>query len=176
MTEARRQILLTILAIASVHTCTPAAFADPPAEVQLKTISYRELGDFVKSQRGKVVVVDVWADFCVPCKREFPNLVQMNERYGADGLVCVSVSVDEAAKHDAALAFLVRQKAKFFNCRLTDKAEVWQKAWNVTGPPTVFVFDRQGKRAARFDSEDEKHPFTYEQVEALVRKLLRQGT
>jgi thiol-disulfide isomerase/thioredoxin len=176
MTATVRRIRLIILTLAVVYTPGGFAFADPGPEVRLRPVSYRELGEFVKAQRGKVVVVDVWADFCVPCKCEFPNLVRLHERYAADGLVCVSVSVDDAAKHDAALAFLTRQRAAFTNYRLTDKAEVWQAAWKIAGPPAVFVFDRQGQRAARFDSEDERKPFTYDEVEALVRKLLRPGT
>src|SRR5579871_6210498 len=113
------RIALIILALAVVHRGGRAPAAGP--EVQLRPVSYRELGDVVKARRGKVVVVDVWADFCAPCKREFPNLVRLHERYAADGLVCVSVSVDGAAKHDAALAFLKRQKATFANYRLTDE-------------------------------------------------------
>jgi thiol-disulfide isomerase/thioredoxin len=173
MPATLRRIPLIILALAVVHTQDRFAPAEPPGEVKLRPVSYAELVEVVKAQRGKVVVVDVWADFCLPCKREFPNLVRLHERYAADGLVCLSVSVDDAAKHDAALAFLTRQKATFANYRLTDKPEVWQKAWKVSGPPIVFVFDRAGKRAAKFDSEDEKKPFTYAEVEALVRKLLR---
>ncbi len=171
-----RRILLIILPLAVVYTLSRADATDPPPAIQLRPVSYRELGEIVKAQRGKVVVVDVWGDFCVPCKREFPNLVRMHERYAADGLVCMSVSVDEEAKHAKALAFLTAQKATFANYRLTDKAEVWQKNWKIGGPPTVFVFDRAGKRAARFDSEDEKKPFTYEEVEAVVRKLLQPAT
>ena len=49
-------------------------------------------------------------------------------------------------------------------------------AFKISGPPAVFVFDREGKRAAKFVSEDGKEPFTYEEVEALVRKLLRPGS
>jgi thiol-disulfide isomerase/thioredoxin len=169
---SRRNLLITLIA-ASVYIGDAVAMADPPAPVQLRVVSYRELGEIVKAQRGKVVIVDVWADFCVPCKREFPNLVRMHERYATDGLVCLSVSVDEDGKHDAALSFLTRQKATFANYRLSDKAEVWQKSWNISGPPAVFVFDRTGKRAAKFDTEDEKKPFTYEEVEELVRRLLR---
>lgn len=177
MLPTPRRIALIILLLASVHTLDRTAPGEPPPEVQLRPVSYREFGEVVKAQRGKVVVVDVWADFCVPCKREFPNLVRLHQRYAADGLVCLSVSVDPKDKHDAALAFLTKQKANFANYRLTDSNEVWQKAWKITGPPAVFVFDRAGKRAAKFDTEDEKKkPFTYENVEELVRKLLREGT
>ena len=172
MPPTPHRILLIILTLASVYT---ECRADPPAAVQLRPVSYRELGEIVRAQRDKVVVVDVWADFCVPCKREFPNLVRLHERYAVDGLVCISVTVDKAVNHSKALDFLTRQKATFANYRLTDEDEVWQKAWKISGPPAVFVFDRSGKRAARFDAEDDKNPFTYEQVEAAVRKLLRPG-
>jgi thiol-disulfide isomerase/thioredoxin len=176
MPATTRRFLLIILSLVSVHSWDLPATADPPPDVQLRTVSYRELGEVVKAQRGKVVVVDVWADFCLPCKREFPNLVRLHERYAADGLVCVSVSVDRPAKHDAALAFLTKQKATFANYRLSDADEVWQKAWKINGPPAVFVFDRDGKRAGKFVPKegDDSAPFApHEEVEALVRKLLR---
>jgi thiol-disulfide isomerase/thioredoxin len=178
MPAAARRIGLIILTLTVVHTWDAAAPADPPAGVGLKDVSYRELGEAVKAQRGKVVIVDVWGDFCPPCKKEFPNLVELHRRFAADGLVCISVTVDKAEKAAAALKFLERQKATFPNYRLTDPEEVWQKAWKISGPPAVFVFDREGKRAARFDSEDDKNPFSYEkaEVEALVRKLLRPGS
>jgi thiol-disulfide isomerase/thioredoxin len=168
---------MTILALAGVHTGDGAVRADPPQpDIRLRTINYRELGEFVKAQRGKVVVVDVWASFCAPCKKEFPNLVRMHQRYAGDGLVCLSVTVDREAQHDAALTFLTRQKATFANYRLTDEDPVWQKAWKISGPPAVFVFDRAGKRAGRFDGEDEKKPVSYDEVETLVRNLLRSGS
>ena len=172
-----RQILLIILLLASVHTAGTAS-ADPPAGpmVHLQPISYRELGEFVKSQRGKVIVVDVWASFCAPCKKEFPNLVRMHDRYAKDGLVCVSVTVDKEPQSATALAFLDKQRATFRNYRLTDEEQLWQKAWKITGPPAVFVFDRAGKRAGRFDAEDEKKPLVYDEVESLVRNLLRTGS
>jgi thiol-disulfide isomerase/thioredoxin len=175
MQPTTRRIVLIILAAASVHTLERAVQADPPPDVLLRAVSYRDFGEAVKAQRGKVVVVDVWADFCVPCKREFPNLVRLHQRFAADGVVCLSVSVDRPQKHDAALAFLTKQKATFGNYRITDADEVWQKGWKISGPPAVFVFDRAGKRAAKFYSEDDSKPFTYEEVEALVRKLLRDG-
>jgi thiol-disulfide isomerase/thioredoxin len=170
------QIAVIILTLTSVQYSGGTALADPPrSDVQLQTIDYRKLGDLVKAQRGKVVVVDVWASYCVPCKREFPNLVRMYGQYAADGLVCLSVTVDKEAQHEAALAFLRKQKATFNNYRLTDEEAVWQKAWKISGPPAVFVFDRNGKRAARFDGEDEKRPVNYDEIEVIVRKLLRPG-
>jgi thiol-disulfide isomerase/thioredoxin len=145
--------------------------APAPGEVKLAAVTYDQLAEAVRSLRGKVVVVDAWATYCVPCMKEFPNLVRLERTYAQDGLVCISVSVDSPKRQDAALKFLQRQKAAFANYLLTEDPPVWPDRWNVKGVPVVFVFDREGRRAAKFDN-DEPHQFTYEDVEALVKKLL----
>src|ERR1051325_927484 len=62
--------------------------------VELKAARYGDIGKAIRGHRGKVVVVDIWADFCAPCKQAFPHLVEMHHKYGKEGLVCVSVTVD----------------------------------------------------------------------------------
>src|SRR4051794_37042332 len=54
--------------------------APAPAEVTLNTVKYLELADAIKAQKGNVVVVDVWATYCLPCKKEFPNFVELHDR------------------------------------------------------------------------------------------------
>ncbi len=142
------------------------------SSVELKVVKYRDLVQAVRDQRGKVVVIDVWGDFCPPCKREFHNLVELHQQYGDKGLVCMSVTLDPPDNKDAALKFLVQKKATFANYLLDEKPEVWAERWHIQGPPTVFVFDRQGRRAARFDSENPDKPLSYEDVKKLIQKLL----
>jgi cytochrome c biogenesis protein CcmG/thiol:disulfide interchange protein DsbE len=152
-----------------------ACAADPaPTAVELKTVSYDGLADAIKAQRGKVVVVDAWGDFCLPCKKEFPSLVALHRRYGKDGLVCMSVSLDATEKRPDVLKFLTKSEATFANFLLDEKPEVWQQKWKIVGPPAVFVFDRQGRRAAKFDAENPDRPYTYDDVEKLVKDLLRE--
>jgi hypothetical protein len=68
----------------------------------------------------------------------------------------ISVSVDppdDAGARAAARDFLVRQKATFRNVILADRAEVWQAKWKTDGPPLLFLFDRQGRLAGRWDGK-----------------------
>jgi thiol-disulfide isomerase/thioredoxin len=143
--------------------------------VVLKPIKYGELAEAVRAQKGKVLVIDVWADFCVPCKREFPNLVRLHKKYAEQGLVCFSVTVDPPSDQakERCEKFLEKQQATFTNFFMDEPSAVWQNRWDLPGPPCVFVFDRQGKRAGKFfqDPTAEKG-FTYEDVEKLVRELL----
>jgi hypothetical protein len=98
----------------------------------------------------------------------------MQQRLAKEDVVCMSVSVDltfsENAKEDTdkALKFLRKQKATFANYLLDEAAgKIWPEYWDFGGPPAVFVLDRGGKKAATFTQ-----PYTYENVEKLVRKLL----
>jgi thiol-disulfide isomerase/thioredoxin len=147
-------------------------------KVELKTVKYADLVKAVRDQRGKVVVIDLWGDFCLPCKREFHHLVELHRQYADKGLVCMSVALDLPADKDkpepppGVRTFLQKQKAVFANYWLNEEPKVWQERWHIQGPPAVFVFDREGRRAGKFDSENPDKPLDYEDVKKLVHQLL----
>ncbi|MEK6249693.1 MAG: TlpA family protein disulfide reductase, partial [Planctomycetales bacterium] len=61
--------------------------------------------------RGKVVVLDFWASWCVPCRRSFPWMNEMQQKYGDDGLVIVAVNLDNQSSD--AQKFLQQYPAEF---------------------------------------------------------------
>ena len=148
------------------------ASAEPPAgaPVEVKIVKYQEMLNAIRQLRGKVLVVDFWADTCLICKKEFPNLVQMNRKYGPLGLAAVSVCLDDPSQPgatDKVVRFLRSQNATFTNFILNEKPEFWQEKLNFDGPPSVFVFDRQGEIKKQFKDE-----FSYADVEKLALELL----
>jgi thiol-disulfide isomerase/thioredoxin len=151
---------------------TSAGLGQPPAAIKLVVVKKKGWEDALKAMKGKVVVVDVWADWCIPCKQEFPNLVELHRRFAKAGLVCVSVSLDEAEKQAAPLKFLKAKGATFPNYLLDEPADTWQKIFDINGPPAVFVYQRDGKLARRFDYNDPDKQYTYADVQKLVQKLL----
>ena len=110
----------------------------------------------------------------------------MHRKYAKDGLVVISVNLDplkddegkdkSAEARDNALGFLKSKNATMTNLLLDAPQEVWQTRFDMVGPPTIYVFDRQG-RWVRFKSDDEslkveEKTHHYYEVESLVKKLL----
>ena len=95
----------------------------------------------------------------------------MHRKHEKDGLVCLSLSVDEPDNAKKALAFLNQQGATFANYLIDEPVEVWQKRLDAGYPPSVIVIDRAGKRVKRFTADED---FTYADVEKVVAPLLKQ--
>ena len=123
--------------------------AQEKGDVTLKVVNYAGLKDAIAKNRGKVVLVDFWADFCKPCKDHFPHVVELHKKLAKDGLVVISVAVDDIKDtpeaKDNVLKFLKAKGATFTNLLLDEPPELWQQKLHFTGPPSYFVFDRHGK-------------------------------
>lgn len=115
--------------------------------------------------RGKVVYLDFWASWCVPCRRSFPWLNEMRSKYGDDGFVVVAVNVD--AEAELAAEFLRETPATFDI--VYDPAGEIAAQWELIGMPSSFIIDRNGKVASRHVGFRADSP---EKYEAEIRRLL----
>ncbi len=154
----------------------PAKAAKPVNPVQLTVVDYKQLRGIIKAHRGHIIVMDVWAQFCQPCRRQFPRLVKLSHNYADQGVVCVSVSVDDPGERDSVLKFLKSKKAAITNFLLDEDPSVWQDKWDITAIPAVFVYGVDGKIAAKFDHNEPQNDFSYDDVEDAVDELLKRGT
>ncbi len=98
-----------------------------------------------------------------------PHLVEMQKKYSKEGLVVITVSLDGLDQKDAALKFLKDTKVIGPNFLLDEKQEFWQDKLKILGPPAAFVFDRAGKRAMKFDSDN---AYDHADVEKVVKELV----
>ncbi len=158
----------------------PQATQPQAQEVTLKVVKLGEFEEALARHKGHVIVVDFWATFCPPCMKEFPRLVEMHKKYGPEGLVCISMSLDkpdEPEDRETALGFLKSRKATFENFLIDEKPRGptgWADRWGFANPPAVHVYGRDGKLAKKFVN-DTTESFEYTEVEPFVLKLLRDG-
>jgi cytochrome c biogenesis protein CcmG/thiol:disulfide interchange protein DsbE len=94
--------------------------------------------------RGKVVVLNVWASWCPPCRDEMPLLQRTQERIVARGGTVLGVDTQDVTSD--AMSFLRAHKATFPSLRDRDRA--YGHELGVTGYPETFVIDRRGRVAA----------------------------
>jgi thiol-disulfide isomerase/thioredoxin len=142
------------------------------ADVTLETVKLSQFHETVAKHKGKVVVIDFWATFCVPCMKEFPNLVELHRKYADKGLVCISVSVDFPEDKDRALKFLKDKQATFTNLLLDEEADLWQKELDFTAVPAILVYGKDGKLAKKFFADSPKTAFDYSDVRKLVLPMI----
>lgn len=144
--EKRLLILLAALAAGS-------AVAAAQGKPVVKPVDGPTLKKTIDAQRGKVVVVNLWATWCQPCREEFPDLVRLYNTHKKQGLVVLGVSMDEPKDQGKVVQFLSEQKAGF-PVLIRSKGDVdafinpLDAKWT-GGVPTTYVFDRKGHMAGK---------------------------
>jgi peroxiredoxin len=94
--------------------------------------------------RGKVVLLNFWATWCPPCRKEMPDLQGLHDRFADKGLVILGVS-DE--KVETVRGFLSDKRYTY--TILLDPGRTVSKQFEVDGLPKTFVFDREGNLVAQ---------------------------
>src|SRR5258706_9371226 len=119
----------------------------------------------LETLRGKVVYVDFWASWCGPCRRSFPWMNELHERYAGRGLIIVAVNVDK--KRADAERFLAQYPAAF--AVVFDPAGALPQAYAVPGMPTSYLVDARGNIV---HVEPGFHDDQRAALEARIRSLL----
>ncbi len=98
----------------------------------------------LKDLRGKVVVVNFWATWCPPCRKEMPDLDALYQQFKDQGLVILAISDEEIAKVQP---FIEQRKISY--PILLDPGRKVNDLFQVEGIPKSFVYDREGKLVAQ---------------------------
>lgn len=132
-------VLLTALAACEAKPGTGSVGEAAPAYA---TVSLA--GDSVSLQklRGDVVLLNVWATWCEPCRREIPALEKIHETYASRGLSVVGVSVD-AAGDEKEIADFAREFNMTYPLWLDPDQRV-NDIFRLVGVPSTFLLDREG--------------------------------
>ena len=116
----------------------PEMIPAPPIE-----LSKMDGSDFsLAARRGKFTLVNFWALWCAPCKKEMPDLARLKQRMTIRGLDVVAVNLGD--KPDAVDRFLKQVGAEELTVVLDDRGETG-RAWHVQGLPVTFLVSPDGR-------------------------------
>lgn len=127
----------------------PSASAEVLPEYAAVTLD----GDSVslRDYRGEVLLLNVWATWCPPCRREMPSLQALHEELGPEGLRVVGVSIDGAGSKEAVRDFLAEYGITY--TILHDPEERVLRELGIFGIPTTYLVDRRGRVLERWIGE-----------------------
>ncbi|MGH9456977.1 MAG: TlpA family protein disulfide reductase [Thermoanaerobaculia bacterium] len=166
---------------AATTTTAPAADAYQPValtmdwdQVQLARVTFDQWQRELEAMRGRIVVVDNWATWCVPCLERFPAMVDMAAEWEPRGVTFVSLSldgVDDPETIDQVRGFLEEQNARMPNYLMDEIIPDAFEKLDLLGIPAVYIYDAEGNRTHRLTGDDPNAQFTEADVEAALREL-----
>ena len=115
--------------------------------------------------RGRVVLVDFWATWCEPCKKEMPGYQKLADRYGARGFVVIGFKFDTMMDSEDPVQFAKKIGVRYPLAVASD--EIKRKFGGIEGLPTTMIYDRHGilrKKVIGFEYTDT--------IESAVKPLL----
>ena len=116
------------------------AIGRPAPEVVSRDLADKEVK--LSAHKGKVVVLDIWATWCGPCKAMIPHEREMVEKLKVKPFVLISVSADE--EKEQLTKFLEKEQMPWVHWWEGGKKTTMLKDWNVQFFPTIYVIDAKG--------------------------------
>lgn len=139
----RRILVSSVCGLFTLLALAPVAKAAPLKELPALTFHALDGKTITTTAdlRGKVVLLDFWASWCIPCRKSFPEVDRLSKEFEAKGLVVIAVSVDEQRKN--AESFL-SQFPHSMTIALDEKGTAAQ-AFDLQGMPSSLIVDRTGR-------------------------------
>lgn len=122
----------------------------------------------LSQQKGKVVLLNIWATWCAPCREETPELVDLYAEYRDQGLEILGVSIDEQGR-SVVDPFLEKYEVNY--PVVIDDGAIMDKYGPTMGIPTTYIIDKEG--SLRYFAVG---AVTIKELEPRIQKLLKEGT
>jgi thiol-disulfide isomerase/thioredoxin len=121
--------------------------ADRPALPDVVFLTESGQQASINDWRGRVVLLNLWATWCAPCREEMPDLARLQEKLGSPEFEVVAVSVDRKGM-EASQSFLIETGATALKL-YADKSAHSLDALQAVGLPATLLIDRQGREIGR---------------------------
>lgn len=119
--------------------------------------------------KGKVVVVNFWATWCPPCRREFPSMERLREQMSGKAFAILAINEGETVETIERFISTLDRQPEF--ATLLDLDGNAMTSWPVRGLPTTFIIDKRGRMAYRaVGGREFDHPEIVKRVSDLLKE------
>lgn len=122
----------------------------------------------LKEKKGKVVIVNLWAKWCIDCRVEMPILEEIYQKYKSQGLEIIGLSTDSKNQRDKVIEYA--KEFSFANSMFEEAKENSFEKPKVI--PIIYVIDKNGKEAAKIIGDGKDAKSTKAELEKILKTLL----
>ena len=123
----------------------------------------------LKDLRGKVVLLNFWATWCPPCRREMPSMERLHQKLNGENFAVIAVNQMEDGDH--VFAYIGQLEVDPSFTILFDKDSKVSNRFRVNGLPTTYLIDKQGKiRYRAIGGREFDHPEVEKQIMQLMQE------
>lgn len=149
------------------HNLTAVSKPMPAPEFTLKDMDEEEFT--FSDYRGKVVILNFWATWCPPCRREMPSMERLYQKFNGDNFTVLAINQMETGDHVFAYTGQLEVDPTF--TILFDSDSSVSHAYGVKGLPTTFLIDKKGViRYRAIGGREFDHPEVEKQIEQLMQE------
>jgi thiol-disulfide isomerase/thioredoxin len=129
------------------------------AQSNIATVRENEIKSLINKRDGKILLVNIWATWCVPCREEFPDLVKVYEKY-KDKVDVAGISVDYPDEVSSKILPFVKKNQVNFPIYVNGITsaekfiDIFDKDWNGAIPAT-FIYDKNGKQIKKIYGKED---------------------
>jgi len=139
--------------------------------LEVSEITLDELNDIIKNREGRVLLINIWATWCVPCKEEFPDLIKISDKY-SEKIELVGISIDFPDEVESKIIpFLNKLKPNFIN--YVNVENDTERFINNLNPdwsgsiPATFFYDSDGKQFLFYEGK-----MSFKEIENEALKMI----
>jgi cytochrome c biogenesis protein CcmG, thiol:disulfide interchange protein DsbE len=149
----------------------PVEVGSKAPQIQGVTLDGARRQKTLADYEGKVLLINVWATWCEPCRVEMPSIERLHREFGSQGLAVVAISVDDPGAEQRIRDF-VKELGLTFEV-LHDPEKLTSVNYQITGYPETFIVARDGTIRRKLIGS---HDWNSDENRALVRELLGSRT
>ena len=165
---------ITLIVISLILSFCANANDDKSFELEVTTVNYQQWKEVLKTYEGNVLVVDMWATWCISCLERFPHMVEMNNEYKGKGVTFVSLLLEDPEEPEAiemAKKFLIKQKADFKHYFMNENLMFSFEKLDLLGIPAVFIYDKKSNLYKKLTGDNPNKQFTEDDIRKTIEKL-----
>jgi thiol-disulfide isomerase/thioredoxin len=130
-----------------------------------RTLNGKEIK--LSDYKGKIVLLDFWASWCGPCRKEMPELIKFYRKHDKDDFVIIAVNIDDKSNNMKKFLYELYPQPSF--PMIWDSEKKIPAQFDISAMPTSIMFDKTGKERFRHDGFKQEYIEQFEEEIQLLK-------